>query len=113
MRDGQIDPGPDGECKVTEYSSTLLEQEGRGVIWVLLFPVLLTVPGLAAVLLVHRRWWVRNAMLWGPAIVFLGFCLLAVLSIGLFYLPAALTLVVAAGVDLSRQGNRSEARVAR
>ena len=102
-----IEPGPDGECEITEHSSTFLEDQDAGAIWILLFPVLLTVPGLAAVLLVHRRWWIRNAMLWGPAIVFLGLSLLAGFSIGLFYLPAALTLVVAAGVDLSQQGSES------
>ncbi len=84
-----------------------MEDQDPGAIWILLFPVLLTVPGLAAVLLVHRRRWIRNAMLWGPAIVFLGLSLLAGFSIGLFYLPAALTLVVAAGVDLSQQGSGS------
>lgn len=107
IRDGQIDPGPDGECKVTEYSSTLLEDEGPRIIWVLLFPVLLTVTALVAVLFVHRLRWLRNALLWGSALVFLGFSLLSGFSIGLFYMPGALVLVVAAGVDLSRQGGRT------
>ena len=113
MRDGVIDPGPDGVCEVTEYSSTFLEDQDPGAIWVLLFPVLLTVPALATVLFIHKRRAIRSAMLWGPAIVLLGLCVLAGFSIGLYYMPAALALIVAAGVDLSQQGNRSEARVVR
>ena len=80
------------------YSSgaTLIEVNGLHVMWLLLVPVLLT--GIA--LWATRRpgdWRARRkAILWGAAGLLLGLCALAILSIGVFYLPAAFALVLAA-----------------
>ncbi len=38
----------------------------------------------------------RKALLWVPAVLLLAFCAVGLFSVGLFYLPAALALVVAA-----------------
>ena len=81
--------------------------EPAAVITVLLFPVLLTVPAVAAVLFVRKWRWLRQTVLWGSAIVFLGLCLLTGFTIGLFFVPAALALFVTAGLDLAPPENVS------
>ena len=80
------------ESETTRYTSSLIEQNGLWVLWLLLVPVLLTG-------IVLRAVWqnnARNALLWGVALVLLGLCVLAGYSIGVFYLPAALALVFTA-----------------
>ena len=80
----------------TRYTATLIEVNGLYVVLLLLVPVLLS--GIAV-------WVVRGAdggrtgrrvLLWVLAIVLLGLCALSILSIGVFYLPAALAMLVAA-----------------
>lgn len=91
-------PGePGGEA--TRFTATLIEVNGLYVIWLLAVPILLTgVP-----LLVIRRPAAgrvgRKILLWVPAAALLGFCAMAIFSIGLFYLPAALALITAAATD--------------
>ena len=41
--------------------------------------------------------------LWGVGLLLLGFCVLAMFSVGIFYLPAALALLVAAAASLRRR----------
>ena len=41
-------------------------------------------------------------VLWGVGFLLLGFCALAMLSVGIFYLPAALALLVAAAASILR-----------
>ena len=80
------------ESETTRFTSSLIEQNGLWVLWLLLVPVLLTG-------IVLRAVWqnnARNALLWGVALVLLGLCVLAGYSIGVFYLPAALALVFTA-----------------
>ena len=77
-------------------SSSLVEKNGLYVIWLLLVPVLLT----GIVVLVVRRADIsqmrRFLLLWGSAVLLLGLCAVSILSIGVFYLPAALALVFTA-----------------
>ena len=47
--------------------------------------------------------------LWGAGLLLLGFCALAMFSFGIFYLPAALALLVAAAASLWRLPLRSPA----
>ena len=98
---------------VYSNGETLVEVNGRWVIRLLLVPVVLTGIAMAAALLTHRRQSnrgqsIRTMMLWSPAVVLLGLCVLAGLSIGVFYLPAALALLVAAIADSTAK--RSEPR---
>ncbi len=88
------------------YSSgeTLIEVNGLWVIRLLLIPVALSGIALAAVLLTRRRQSnrarsVRTMLLWIPAILVVGFWIVTSLTIGVFYLPAALALLVAAIAD--------------
>ena len=83
---------------------TLVEVNGRGAIRLLLVPVVLTGIALAAALLTHRKQSnrsqaTRTMLLWSSAIVLLGLCFVAIFSVGVFYLPAALALFVAAIAD--------------
>ena len=90
-------------AEATRTSATLVEVNGLYVLLLLLVPVLLTGSTLFSILFAHKRQVIRVAMLWTPLVLLLGFCLLAIFSIGIFYLPAALAVIVAALGDLSGQ----------
>ena len=68
------------------------------VLW-LLVPVLLTVIALLAVHLVNPGVLKRKILLWCAGLALLVFCMLAIFSIGILYVPAALALLVAAVTD--------------
>ena len=92
---------------------TLVEVNGRGAIRLLLVPVVLTAITLAGALLTrgrqsNRSQATRTMLLWSSAIVLLGLCFVAIFSVGVFYLPAAIALLVAAIADLTM--NRGEPR---
>ena len=95
-------PGePAGE--VSRSTATLLEVNGLHGALMLLVPVILTGIALLAIQLTNKSQASRVVLLWGPVVLLLGFCFVAILSIGLFYLPAALVLLVAALTDFNRQ----------
>jgi hypothetical protein len=84
-------------------SATLIAENGAWVILLLCVPVALAVVGLMGAVRGPR------ALVWAPAVVLLVFVLLAGFSIGLFYAPAALALLAAAGLTQAqwgRVGNR-------
>ena len=86
---------PDGRSStVTHYTETLIEADGYPAVVALAIPILLT--GLALVLVYSTSRWrlVRKTMLWMLAVALLGFCAVGYLSIGFFYIPAALALLV-------------------
>jgi hypothetical protein len=78
---------------VEHTSSTLIEENGVGIVGVLVIPVALAAIGL---MLSFGRSASRAMGLWVTAVVLLGFCVVAILSVGWLYAPAAITLVVAA-----------------
>ena len=88
---------------MTRYSATAIEANGLHVILLLLAPILLTGIALLALRLTAKSQAVRKVLLWSPAVVLLGFCFVAIASIGMFYLPTALALLVAAIADLGGQ----------
>ncbi len=93
-------PGePGGE--VIRSSATAIEVNGLHVILLLLVPILLTAITLLG--LRFQQTTMRKILLWSPAVVLLGFCFVAIASIGMFYLPTALALLVAAIADLGGQ----------
>jgi len=79
------------------YGATLLEQNGAWVLLLLCLPVTVAAIGLVGA---ARR---NRLLVWAPAAVLLGFSLLAGFSIGLFYVPAAVALLLAA-VTVQRSG---------
>ena len=82
-------------------SATAIEVNGLHVILLLLVPILLTAITLLGLRLQQTT--MRKILLWSPAVVLLGFCFVAIASIGMFYLPTALALLVAAIADLGGQ----------
>jgi hypothetical protein len=70
--------------------ATLVKANGVRVLGVLALPVLVAGVGLVAV---RRR---RRGMLLVVMVALVAFCVLALASVGLFYLPAAVALVIAA-----------------
>ena len=83
----------------THYTETLIEANGFSVVLYLIIPLLLT--GIV-VLTVHRAdignvW--RKVLIWVAVVALFGFCVLMVFSIGIFYLPAVLALIIAAVAD--------------
>ena len=83
--------GPPSHCVYS--NSSLIESDGYGILAVLLFPVAISAAGLFAS---------RNPAAGGKvglgvtAIVLAGFCFVFLFTYGLYYIPAALTLLVGA-----------------
>jgi hypothetical protein len=69
--------------------ASMVQTNGVSVLGVLTLPALLAVVGLVAVRGRHR--WLLVVVM----VVLVAFCVLALASIGLFYLPAAIALIVA------------------
>ena len=78
--------------------ATLIEENGPWVAFLLCVPIVLAALGLWVALRGHRT------LAWTFAGVLLGFCVLGGFSIGLFYLPAALALLLAAGLTEGKAG---------
>ncbi|MCY4575517.1 MAG: hypothetical protein OXC55_02775 [Chloroflexi bacterium] len=86
-----------------ETSSTLIEQNGLWVLWILLVPVLVSGVALVAIHFADAGHMRRRALLWTLALGFLGLCVITIISIGLLYLPMALALLFTAILNPSRQ----------
>ena len=72
-----------------QFCASLVEANGMSVLGVLVLPVLLAGVGLVAVGSRHR------GVLVVVMVALVAFCVLALASVGLFYLPAAVALVIA------------------
>ena len=80
----------------THFSASLIEVNGPVVLIPLFVPVALTGLALLAVWVWNASPIVKRLSLWALAAVCLVFCVLGALSIGVFYLPAALALIITA-----------------
>jgi hypothetical protein len=80
----------------TRVTSTLVEVNGLRVLPFLLAPVALTALALLAALITGVGFARRRVLLWVSSVLLLGACAVAIFSIGLFYLPAAVALIVSA-----------------
>ena len=78
---------------VDETSASLIEQNGMGVLVWLIIPVLLCLVAFLVTLLRIRG---GRVIMWAMTVLLLLFGLVSILSIGAFYLPAALALIIAA-----------------
>ncbi len=87
--------GADGARRAFTQSSSLIDENGPQVIAVLLVPVALA---LIAVGLVFMRdqWRWAHWLLWGVTLLAWVFSILGSFSVGLFYMPAAALLLLAA-----------------
>ena len=90
-------------------TATLIEVNGLSVLPLLLMPVLLTAMAVLFAMLIHAGLTRRGVPLLASAVLLLGFCAVGIASIGLFFLPAAITLVLSGVIALgqSRRQRRS------
>ncbi len=89
-----LDSGVSGES--TRVSASFIEENGLRALLLLLVPVVLTAVGVLTALITGIRRARHKQFLWISAVLLLGFCGMGMFSIGLFYLPAAVVLIVAA-----------------
>jgi hypothetical protein len=83
--------GPEGTgARGERVCASLIEVNGWWVLGLLSVPVILSVLGFLA-----ARGRIRG-LVWGIAVVLLAFCILGAFSVGLYYLPSVVALVVAA-----------------
>ncbi len=85
----EAQPAPGGAVQQRQLCATLIQANGVDVRGVLALPVLLAGVGLVAV----RAG--RRVLLTTVMVALVAFCLLALASVGLLYLPAAAALVIA------------------
>jgi hypothetical protein len=85
----EAQPAPGGAVQARQLCATLIEANGLDALGVLALPVLLVGVGLVAVRAGRRR------ILVTVTLALITFCLLALASVGLLYLPAAVALVIA------------------
>ena len=86
----EAQPAPGGAVQQRQLCASLIEANGIDVLGVLALPVLLASAGLVAVRAGRRR------LLAAVMVALVAFCLLALFSVGLPYVPAAVALVIAA-----------------
>jgi hypothetical protein len=92
-----VETRPEGfAIESVEISETLLEANGLSAFPLLIGPVVLTALVVAMLMTTRIKPSKRKVSLWVAAVLLLGFCVVGAFSIGMFYLPAALALVVAA-----------------
>ena len=88
--------GPDGAGgDVVSFSASIIDANGWWVLMPLLVPVALTAIGILAAITWNHQ--LRNKVfLWAAAALLAIFCTLGIFSVGVFFVPAALALLVAA-----------------
>ena len=99
---GEISPNPP-----VQATATLIEVNGWSVLPFILAPVAISGAGLLGVILVGRGRVLRRAPLGISALLLLGFVIAGSLSIGMFYLPAALAMAVSWAVSLGQRRERA------
>jgi hypothetical protein len=100
--------GSAGLVQETQTNKSLVEANGRWVISLILFPVALAAVSLLAA--VRRRkahsralWRLWRTFGWASAILLMLFCLAGAASIGMFFIPAAISAIVGAVLGRKRQ----------
>ena len=97
------------QIETAKFTESLVEANGLWVVWLLLVPVLLSGLPLLALRFTDSGQLLRKAILWLAGLALLASCAVAIFSIGLFYLPAALALLCAAAAStLERPREQSE-----
>jgi hypothetical protein len=91
----------DGTLNCTDESRTLVQENGRWVMALFAVPIGLSA-GVGAAIAYH----LPKSVEWALAFATLAACIVAILSLGAFFLPSALLLVAAVAAD-----NRPEVQV--
>ena len=92
-----------------QATATFIEVNGWGVLPFILVPVAISGAGLLGVILVGPGRVLRRAPLGISALLLLGFFIAGSLSIGIFYLPAALAMAVSWAISLGQRRERAGA----
>ena len=92
--------------EVTRHTRSLIESNGLWVIGYLLVPIALTGLSVLAARLTGAPRVLRAGIQWTSAVALLAACLLSILSIGVFYLPTVIALLVGLCFRLPRNGER-------
>ena len=82
-----------GVVTTTSSSASLIEANGWWVAGLLCVPVALAAFGMYCAV------WGRRVLLWAAGLVLIGFVVVSGFTIGMWYAPAALALLVAAGLS--------------
>jgi hypothetical protein len=85
---------PGGVQTCTDASSTLIQENGSWVLALLAVPVLLAAAAVGAIV-----YQLPTQIEWILALAAFAGCIVAIFSVGIFFLPTALLLVVAAAKD--------------
>jgi hypothetical protein len=89
--------GPDGSGgEVVDRTGSVVEVNGWRVLLPLLVPVGLSAAGLLKALSPGNGTVASKFLMWTFAVLLIGFCVAALASIGMFYLPAALAFLASA-----------------
>jgi hypothetical protein len=97
--------------KPTRSTATLIQVNGWGVLPILLVPAALTGLALLTVLKTGAGQTRRTVVVWVLASLLLVFCALGSFSIGIFYLPSALALVLSGILVSLRRGAQAKSRM--
>jgi hypothetical protein len=84
------------ESEVVRYSASIVAVNGVGALLPLFIPVAVTGLALMMLLAWNEGGVRRTILLWVMTAALLAFCVLGLLSIGIMYLPAAISLATAA-----------------
>ena len=87
--------GADGTRRAFTQSISLIEENGPQIIAVLLVPVALALIALG-IIFMRAQWRWARWLLWGVTLLAWAFSVLGSFTVGLFYLPAAALLLLAA-----------------
>jgi hypothetical protein len=98
--------------EVNTHTATLIEVNGLYVVPLLLIPVLLTALGLLTIYFIAPGRAVRKALLWLSAVALAAYCIVAIFSLGVFYLPAALVVLCTAILSLPERGSPTNRQAA-
>ena len=85
-------------AQTESYSASVVDVNGRGVIPILAVPLALTAVAVLAVIQLRSKPKLGMGLLWSSTILAVIFSLLGALSVGLFYFPAALAMILASVV---------------
>ncbi len=109
----QVDPASgqvigSESAEVTSHTLSLIEVNGPQAGLLLLAPVALTGLSVLAARFTVAPFFIRKSLQGAAAVVLLGGCILAMFSIGIFYVPSALALCVSACLPLPERTNVGE-----
>ena len=78
------------------FTTSVAESMVWGILTIIIFMALMGLLGLLAIVLHKRRPYLGRIFIWVSALAILGVSLVSIFSLGLFFLPASILLIVSA-----------------